>query len=475
MSPSRPSRLWAVTLVVALLAACSGGNEATGGIQADPTQPVPDAVLERSGGDGTVHLATRDAFAQPVPGLDSAQRRTFAVGNSFFNQNWVTAPASTEGRDGLGPIFNAQSCSSCHFKDGRGQPPLDREDPERGLLIRLSVVDDSGAPMPHPTLGGQFQDRSILDVDPEGSVLITTTEKTGTYDDGVSYTLADPTYTLVDADGSPIDDPELLISPRVAPVMIGVGLLEAIPEDDVRAAADPEDEDGDGISGRVNSAVDPRTGREVLGRFGWKASVASVEAQVSDAFAGDLGITTPLNPDEPCTEAQSDCRAAPSGGEPEVEQPKLDQVTFYSRTLAVPARRSVADRVVRSGEQAFGDIGCSACHTPEQRTGADALPSLAHQDVRPYTDLLLHDMGAGLADGRPDRDADGQEWRTPPLWGIGLVQTVNGHTRFLHDGRARNLEEAILWHGGEGSAAQERFRSLDASDREALIAFLESL
>lgn len=481
-NPARRPRLdrygsgrWTLLAVagLALVASCAGDSD-TGVVPvADP--PVADADLERSGGDGTVHLTTKDAFAQPMSGLDSAQRRTFAVGNSFFNQNWVTAPASTEGRDGLGPIFNAQSCSSCHFKDGRGQPPADPDDPERGLLIRLSVLDDDGNSQPHPVLGNQFQDRSILGVAPEGSVVITTTEEPGTYDDGTPYSLSVPTYTLVDADGVPIEDPDLMISPRIAPVMIGLGLLEAIPEADIRAAADPEDEDGDGISGRTNKAIDPATGETVLGRFGWKAQVSSVESQTSGAFAGDIGITTPLHPLESCTETQTDCLAAPNGGEPEIDQDKLDQVTFYSRTLAVPARRDVASTNTRDGEEAFTTLGCSSCHTPVQKTGPADLPSLANQTIRPYTDMLLHDMGPVLTDDRPDEDADGSEWRTPPLWGIGLVETVNGHTRFLHDGRARNLEEAVLWHGGEAAAAQKRFRALSAADRQDLLTFLESL
>ena len=427
------------------------------------------------------------AFAQAVPGLDTDGRRFFSVGNNFFNDNWVIAPSSTEGRDGLGPIFNAQSCSSCHFRDGRAQPPADSDDPERGLLIRISVPDgDSTAP--HPVYGDQFQDRSIPDVPVEGSVEITYDEQPGTYDDGTPYSLAVPTYTLRDADGEPLGD-DVLISPRIAPPMFGVGLLELIPEEDVVAAADPDDADADGISGRPAYVedVEPGTeaerggeraeaGTEVLGRFGWKALAPSVEDQTAAAFRADIGVTNPLRPEQPCTEAQPECLAAPDGGEPEVDDQKLGRVTFYSRTLAVPARRAVGEAETDRGEEAFGSIGCTSCHTSEQRTGvSDTAAALSEQTIRPYTDLLLHDMGDGLADGRPEGDADGSEWRTPPLWGIGLVETVNRHTRFLHDGRARSLEEAVLWHGGEAADAQERFRALPADDRRALIAFLESL
>jgi CxxC motif-containing protein (DUF1111 family) len=422
-----------------------------------------------------------------VPGLDSDGRRFFAVGNNFFNDNWVIAPASTEGRDGLGPVFNAQSCSSCHFRDGRGKPPEGPDDPERGLLIRLSVRDGEGV-APHPIYGDQLQDRSIPDVPIEGTVEITYAEEAGDYDDGTPYSLAVPTYVLRDADGSPLGD-DVLFSPRVAPPMFGVGLLELIPEADIVAAADPDDADGDGVSGRPAYVADEDQGAEaersgelaedatvVLGRFGWKALAPTVEDQSAAAFRADIGVTNPLRPEQPCTDAQPECLAAPSGGEPEVDDQKLSRVTFYSRTLAVPARRAVGEPETDRGESVFTSVGCASCHTAEHRTGeSDTAEALSDQTIRPYTDLLLHDMGPGLADGRPEGDADGTEWRTPPLWGIGLTETVNRHTRFLHDGRARSLEEAVLWHGGEAAGAQERFRALPAADRRALLAFLESL
>ncbi len=387
----------------------------------------------------------------------------------------MIAPSSTEGRDGLGPLFNAQSCSSCHFRDGRAQPPADSEDPDRGLLMRISVRDASGAVVPHPVFGEQLQDRSIPDVPVEGTVEISYTEEPGTYDDGTPYSLAVPTYTLRDADGELLGD-DVLFSPRVAPAMFGVGLLELIPEEDVLAAADPEDDDGDGISGRAALVEDTDGGESRLGRFGWKALEPTVEDQNASAFRADIGVTTPLRPEQPCTDAQPECLAAPDGGEPEVDDQKLGRVTFYSRTLAVPARRDVGATTTDRGEEVFDSIGCTSCHTSSQRTGpSDVAEALDEQTIRPYTDLLLHDMGPALADGRPEGAADGTEWRTPPLWGIGLVETVNRHTRFLHDGRARSLEEAVLWHGGEGAAAQERFRALPAADRRALLAFLESL
>ena len=496
----------ALSIVVALAAACSGGDDATSSTPgtadgapvatdfpmatvdstlttADTTEPsepattrpLPAGVDERSlsGGAGTVFNDSSDAFAQGLPTLTRVERRAFAVGNSFFNENWVTAPASTDGRDGLGPLLNAQSCSTCHFKDGRGEPPVDADDPTRGLLLRISVPGPDGEPIPLENYGNQIQDRSILDVPAEGTIEITTTEIVGSFADGTPYTLSSPAYSIVDLAYGPIPD-EVMISPRVAPAVFGSGLLEAVSAETVIAAADPDDADGDGISGRANM-LPTADGESVLGRFGWKANAPSVEAQTADAFVGDVGITSSLHPDQNCTEAQADCLAAATGGDPELDDNKLQRVTFYTRTLAVPARRDVDDPATTAGEALFTELGCSSCHTPTGQTGASDIEALANQTIHPYTDLLLHDMGDGLADGRPDFDATGTEWKTPPLWGIGLVETVNGHTRFLHDGRARDLTEAILWHGGEASASQDAFRNLTAGERDALIAFLESL
>lgn len=466
-------RVVAGAALVAVLGAaggCSQGSDDVA-VPVPTTRVLTSEQLERSGGAATVFNDGAGAFEQPVPGLTSEQRRTFAVGNSLFNQNWVTAPASTTGRDGLGPIFNAASCSSCHFRDGRGQPPTALDDPVRGLLVRLSVMDGDEV-VPHPELGDQFQDRAVRGVDPEGQVRVTTAEKPGTFDDGTAFSLAVPTYELVDPSGQVIED--VLLSPRVAPGVFGTGLLEGIPTEDIAAAEDPDDSDGDGISGRAHWVTDA-DGERVLGRFGWKAAVPTVEAQGSGAFNGDMGITSTLNPDQPCTAAQTECSAQPNGGEPEVDDEKMATVTFYTRTLAVPARRRVREPDTDRGEELFVGVGCASCHTPAQRTGSDTVDALSEQAIRPYTDLLLHDMGPALADHRQDRDASGTEWRTPPLWGIGLFETVNDHSRYLHDGRARNLTEAVMWHGGEAEAARDRFAELSAADRKALLAFLESL
>jgi CxxC motif-containing protein (DUF1111 family) len=481
-SRSRVAALAAIVIVVA--ASCTGGGHtsdrgdaAPGGAgDTAPADGPSSEDLEMSGGQATVHNTGVNAFAQPAPGLSGEERRAFVVGNNFFNDNWVTAPASTTGRDGLGPLFNAQSCSSCHFKDGRGQPPSEQDPNALGLLLRLSVpgTDEHGGPLPDPVYGGQLQDKAINRVPAEGSIQITTTEVHGEFDDGTPYTLLEPHYSIGDPGYGP-PSPELMISPRVAPPVFGVGLLEVVPEEQILELAEAQDAAGGGVSGRPNMVWSPSAQATVLGRFGWKANVATVEEQTAGAFHGDIGITSSLHPAQDCTPAQPECLAAPAGGEPELDDQKLERVTFYTRTLAVPARREVGEPTTDRGAELFDELQCSACHVAELTTGPTLPEPLSEQTIRPYTDLLLHDMGPGLADERPDFLATGSEWRTAPLWGIGLTRTVNRHTRFLHDGRARDLNEAILWHGGEATAAQQGYLGLDREERDALISFLNSL
>lgn len=463
------NKLWAslplivFVVTMAVVASCGDGRAAL-----DP----------RLGGDTTRIDASRNSFGLPAAGLTNEERRTFEVGDSFFTQNWVTAPASTDARDGLGPTFNAMACASCHVLDGRGSPPNSPGSrASLGLLFRLSIPGAdpvTGAPLPDPTYGGQLQDGAILGVTPEGSMAIEYETVKGEYADGVGYELRAPSYHIADpAFGSPAAD--LLIGPRLAPQMIGMGLLEAIPEESILALADPDDVDGDGISGRANMVWDGRLGALGLGRFGWKANVTTVEQQVAGAFHGDIGITSQLHQANDCPAAQVDCAAAPDGGDPELTDSRLASVTFYNRTLSVPAMRDVEDDDVWRGSELFAEIGCASCHTSSHETGATDVSVLSNQIIHPYTDLLLHDMGPGLADGRPDFDASGSEWRTPPLWGIGLIDDVNGERFLLHDGRARTIEEAILWHGGEGSPARDMFLQLTAQERAQLLAFLEAL
>lgn len=409
---------------------------------------------------------TSYAYSFRIKGLTSSQNNAFFVGNSFFNQNWVEAPSSTTARDGLGPLFNNASCSGCHFRDGRGEPYSGL-----GLLLRLSL---SGS-IPEPIYGGQFQDHGISTADPEGTVEIIYTEVQGTYDDGTTYSLRIPTYQMINLNYGGMD-PNVLVSPRVGPAVFGLGLLEIISETEILKNADEFDLDGDGISGKPNYVFDPYHNEVRIGRFGWKSNQASIPAQVAAAFNGDLGIKTSYFPNENYTTGQSVLATLPDGGVVEIENDDLEKVILYCRTLAVPIRRNASQADIVRGENLFRGLSCNKCHVESYQTSSMGnIQPLKNQTIRPYTDLLLHDMGADLADNRPDGEASGSEWRTAPLWGIGLLETVNGHTFLLHDGRARNLEEAILWHGGEAQQSQEAFKVLTAQEREDLIAFLRSL
>ena len=321
------------------------------------------------------------------------------------------------------------------------------------MLVRLSVAGPDGTAVPHPAYGDQLNEHAILGVPAEGHVVIDDDEVAGTYGDGTPYSLAKPRYTFVDLAFGSLDG--AMVSPRVAPAMIGLGLLEAVPEATLVALADPDDADGDGISGRINRLDDGSAGR-----FGWKANVATLRRQAAGAALGDIGLTTSLLPDQNCPPAQVACAAALKDPQPEMSDDFLDRLVTYASTLAVPAERDGGNPEVALGLEKFRDFGCAACHMPTLKTdSAAALPELRNQTFHPFTDLLLHDMGEGLADGRPDGSATGSEWRTPPLWGLGLVEKVNRHDRLLHDGRARGFAEAILWHGGEAEAAKEAFRN----------------
>ena len=350
----------------------------------------------------------------------------------------------------------------------------------RGLLFRLSLPGETirGGPVPSPLLGEQLGTAAIPGFDPEGQVEIGYREIPGRYPDGQTYSLREPVYRLEVSSSGQSDVSNLLLGPRLAPPVFGLGLLEAVEEATILSRADPEDRDGDGISGRPNFVINLETGESRLGRFGWKANQPTLLQQVSAAFANDIGITTRLHPEESLGDRQRAMLGAiVSGGSPELEDRILDRVVLYQQTLAPPARRNVRDEGVMRGESLFRSCGCAACHVPEMRTSPSFTPveELAGQLIRPFTDLLLHDMGVGLSDGRPDYEASGREWRTPPLWGIGLLETVNGHQFLLHDGRARGIEEAILWHGGEAEASRIAFEKMDASDRDALLSFLRSL
>jgi len=449
----------------------------------EPTPPPAEPGDALSGGSTTVQQSDHNAFSLPSANLSPLRRLDFSVGNSFFRNPWVIAPATTTARDGLGPLFNTNACQNCHIKDGRGHPPAADAASAVSMLVRLSIPAGPANPtsllhagiVPEPVYGGQLQDMAIPGSAPEGKVRIDYRSVPMHFADGTQVDLRQPTLQISQLGYGPLH-PDTQFSARIAPPMIGLGLLEAIPMASILANADPDDANGDGISGRANQVWDDERGTTVLGRFGWKAGQPTLNQQNAHAFAGDMGLTTNLLPRDDCTAAQTSCLQAVNGGQPEVSDEILALVLFYSRNLGVPARRQVDDLQVRQGKQLFNQAGCSGCHTPSFTTRSDAAePELANQLIRPYSDLLLHDMGDGLADNRAEFLASGREWRTAPLWGVGLTETVNGHSQLLHDGRARNLLEAILWHGGEADAARQKVLAFDAEKRAALLAFLHSL
>lgn len=422
-------------------------------------------------------------------------RMQFSLGEAIFSRLWVAAPSSTLATNGLGPLYNARACNRCHIRNGRGHTPNPAlpNDSAISLLARLSIPPRSAEQenalregrlnaIPDPVYGAQLQDLAIAGHPAEGQLEINYIVQPFALPDGTAVSLRVPDYAIgAPAYGAP--DPGLMLSVRIAPQMIGLGLLEMIDEADIMAAADPLDRDGDGISGRPNRVWDDALGALALGRFGWKAGQPTLAQQNAAALLGDIGLSSPLYPDAAgdCTVAQARCRAAPSGNSPQfdnVEAPALmtEPLEFYTAHLAVPARRAIEDPLVLRGKEAFYEAGCTACHTPKFVTLTDpARPALSHQLIWPYSDLLLHDMGAGLADGRPEGQADGREWRTPPLWGIGLLHQANGTAFYLHDGRARSLTEAILWHDGEAADARDAFAAMPAEARDAMLAFLNSL
>lgn len=425
-----------------------------------------------SGGSQTVFVTGSGAFGEAFPSMSEYYERLHDIGDKAFEQTFVSAPAPIN--QGLGPIFNNVSCVSCHIGDGRGKAPnagvISGASP---FLIRLSVPgqDTHGGPLPAPNYGGQLQTAAIFASQAEATVNLSYSYITDYFSDGESYELRVPTITLSNMYAGSVAG--LMISPRLAPPVFGLGLLEAIPEANLLANADEMDSDGDGISGRANYVWSVENQATTIGRFGWKANVPSVIEQVAGAYHGDMGVTTYLFPTE---SSYGQSQYIHYYDESDLSDSLLTMTSFYIKTLAVPARRDVNETEVMRGKEVFADAKCVVCHVPKQRTGVDvSFPAVSNQLIFPYTDMLLHDMGSGLADNRPDFLATGQEWRTTPLWGIGLTQNVNGHTNFLHDGRARNLMEAIMWHGGEAESAKQYVKNLPKSDRDALIQFLKSL
>ena len=465
----------AVSASLACIALLASGN----------TDLLEAAAL--SAGSFTTAESDANAFSMPVAMLDKEQAERFIKGKEQFNEAWVVAP-DPGGVWGLGPTFNEDRCAHCHVNNGRAQAPENGGEAVRGMLVRLGIPGQTkqGAPNPHPAYGDQLQNRGIPGrVPAEGQAVITYQAREVSLAYGEQVVLRVPKIQFMALQFGELGQ-DIMISPRIAPAMVGLGLLEAVPEETILALAAKQEKSG--VGGRPNYVWDYENGKTVLGRFGWKANQPNLRQQTAAAFLGDIGATSEFFPEENCPAVQVQCLDLPSaskcGGQggctgnyrPEVVPSRLNNITFYLQTLAVPARRNVDDAAAKRGEALFAQAGCDACHVPELKTGSKvAIAAAANLVIHPYTDLLLHDMGEELADGRPDFRASGREWRTPPLWGIGLTRTVSGHNDLLHDGRARDVIEAILWHGGDADKSRESFRSMPKADRAALVKFLESL
>jgi CxxC motif-containing protein (DUF1111 family) len=427
------------------------------------------------------------AYSTPVAALSRAQREAFLKGREQFGEAWVVAP-DPSGVWGLGPTFNEDRCIHCHINHGRAATVDLSGEAMLGMLLKLSIpgTDAHGGPNPHPVYGDQLQNRGIAGrVPAEGRAMVSYETVDVVLDDGTTVPLRRPVVTLVDLQFGAAG-PGVMMSLRASPPMIGLGLLEAVPEETLLAIA--RDQARQGVSGRPNRVWDQENARMALGRFGWKAGQPSLRQQTATAFLSDIGATSHFFPEENCPAAQAACREVPSaskcGGQggctgnyrPEVIPSRLSNITTFLQGLAVPARRNVDDPRVQRGEVLFAQARCDACHVPSLSTGTGtAIATASNLVIHAYTDLLLHDMGEGLADHRPEFEASGSEWRTAPLWGLGLSKTVSRHGDLLHDGRARNVTEAILWHGGEAQAARDAFAAMSAGDRHALVRFVESL
>ena len=426
---------------------------------------------EEAGGETTIYMESSKAFSTPAPNLSAENLEKHLDGDVAFEAIFVSGNAPING--GLGPIFNNNSCVGCHISDGRAALPPNANDMS-GFFYKISVEgsDEHNGPAPVPGFGTQLQHQSIYGYKKEATLNITYEEILEVFDDGTEVMLQKPVYSIE----SPYTTipPDVMISPRIAMPVFGLGLLEAIPESAILAYADENDFDRDSISGKPNCVWDPVNNKIALGRFGWKAGAPSVLAQSAGAYNEDMGITNPVRPVESSI-GQTNGENSVSDTT-EIDMKTLEDVTFYSLTLGVPAGRNFDDLSVIKGRNLFEKINCTSCHVSSFITGSlEGIPEVSNQKIYPYTDMLLHDMGEGLADNRPEYDANGREWKTRPLWGLGLTGVTSGHTSLLHDGRARNITEAILWHGGEAKISKNKFKALSKSDRDALLKFLNAL
>ena len=434
----------------------------------------------------TVSRFDAQAYLQPVPGLPLRQLQQFERGRHHFDKKWASI-SSLQFEWGLGPTFIAKSCVECHAAGGRGSPPAAADEQLVSLLVRLSIPgeDEHGGPKPDPSYGDQIQNFALsgpfpdfayhtAPVPPEAELYFDWEETVAEFADGERVTLRKPKLRIEQLAFGPLSA-GFMTSVRIAQPVFGLGLLEAVPEQTILATA--ERQRVLGFNGRPNYVWDAIGKRTTLGRFGWKANQPSIKQQIAAAALGDMGLTSPLYREQNCPPVQHLCSMQTPGNDPELVTTDWIELEFWTLGLGVPARRNLGDPRVQRGAAMFKEARCAVCHVPEMKTGEKfaPLPPLANQTFHAYTDLLLHDMGEALADNRPDFRAGGRDWRTQPLWGMGLSGTVNGSTALLHDGRARNITEAILWHGGEAAVSRDAFMKMPKDDREALLIFLDSI
>lgn len=415
----------------------------------------------------TVYHAERSKSANlsPFPGLSDDQSELFALGRSFFHIPWVEAPSATTARDGLGPLFNANACVSCHQNNGGGAGIATPGQIDRSVPVKLFVGKSARqAYLGDPVYGNQLSINGNTDVPFEARVRAELEFTSYRYADGKTIDLHKPRIVLDQLNYGPLGE-KTTVNPVKAPVLIGLGLIESIPEQQILAHEDEDDANGDGISGRANRVWSVAYRDYRLGRYGWKAATPSVIEQTAHALNDDMGLTSQWLRQDNCGPEQTRCLQAYQSSELDVPEQRVTAIAFYLKHLRV-AKSSQAEKM--PGKQIFAALGCGSCHRGGYHNDEGV-------EISPYSDFLLHDMGDGLASSMSMFEAQPSEWRTAPLWGLGLHKLMNPKAGFLHDGRAATIEQAILWHGGEAQISRDAFAALSEGDRVLLIEFLNTL
>ena len=438
------------------------------------------------GGETSNQVENKNSFSLSSRNLEEHMRINFLVGNALFERMWEDSSISKNiAKDGLGPFFSARSCESCHINDGRGHIPLTNKEDKISVVIQISQniaqSNDYIKNIEDDIYGGQISEFAVKDVLKEADIIIDYKYSLEMYEDGRVVELRRPIIKIDNLNYGDFNE-STIFSARIAQPMIGLGLIEHISDQSLLMNEDINDTNNDGVSGKANKVWDIENEKLAIGRFGWKAAQPSVYQQTADAFYHDMGLSNKLysNPFN-CTSKQVECAKAISGNSEEyddleVSNDQLDLVTFYSSQLGVPARRSINAENVKKGKEIFFALNCNSCHVESFTTGdTGSHANLNNQIIYPYSDFLLHDMGESLSDGVSEFFAQGSEWRTPPLWGIGLTSIVSDEYGYLHDGRARTIEEAILWHGGEANEIIQNYKKLKKNEVNQLLSFINSL